>query len=82
MLSATFVQKQTAHLHLSDFSFMSEHTDLRHIMGVGIAITRGAANSLSFCYSLLLLTVCKNLITKLKELSVHQYIPLDNSLQV
>ena len=63
------------------FSFMSEHTDLRKIMGVGIAVTRGAANSLSFCYCLLLLTVCKNLLTKLKEHSFHQYIPLDSSLQ-
>ena len=39
---------------------------------MGIAVTRGAANSLSFCYCLLLLTVCKNLITKLKEHSFHQ----------
>lgn len=48
------------------YSFMTEHLDLRHIMGVGIAITRGAAASLSFCYSLLLLTMSRNLITKLK----------------
>ena len=60
---------------------MAEHTDLRKIMGVGIAITRGAANSLTFCYCLLLLTVSRNLITKLKELSFHQYIPLDSHLQ-
>lgn len=48
------------------YSFMSEHLDLRHIMGVGIAITRGSAASLSFCYSLLLLTMSRNLLTKLK----------------
>ena len=65
----------------SDFSFMAEHTDLRQIMGVGVAISRGSAASLSFCYCLLLLTVSKNLITKMKELSLHQYIPLDSSLQ-
>merc|ERR1719410_1479586 len=53
------------------FSFMAEHTDLRKIMGLGIAISRGAANSLSFCYSLLLLSVSKNLITKLKAMSLH-----------
>merc|ERR1719430_2467420 len=63
------------------YSFMAEHRDLRKIMGVGIAITRGAANSLTFCYCLLLLTVSKNLITKLKELSLNQYIPLDSHLQ-
>jgi dual oxidase len=60
---------------------MSEHLDLRHIMGAGIAITRGSAASLSFCYSMLLLTMCRNLITKMKEHSLHQYIPLDSHLQ-
>ncbi|CAH0546400.1 unnamed protein product [Brassicogethes aeneus] len=63
------------------YSFMAEHTDLRHIMGVGIAITRGSAASLSFCYSILLLTMSRNLITKLKEFSIHQYIPLDTHIQ-
>lgn len=60
---------------------MAEHTDLRHIMGVGIAITRGSAASLSFCYSILLLTMSRNLITKLKEFSIQQYIPLDANIQ-
>ncbi|XP_043467959.1 dual oxidase isoform X1 [Leptopilina heterotoma] len=63
------------------YSFMTEHMDLRHIMGVGIAITRGSAAALSFCYSLLLLTVSRNLITKLKEFSIQQYIPLDSHIQ-
>ena len=69
-------------MYYSDYSFMSEHTDLRHIMGVGIAITRGAAASLSFCYCLLLFTMSRNLITRLKEWSIQQYIPLDSHLQV
>lgn len=60
---------------------MTEHTDLRHIMGVGIAITRGSAASLSFCYSILLLTMSRNLLTKLKEFSIQQYIPLDAHIQ-
>lgn len=60
---------------------MAEHTDLRHIMGVGIAITRGSAASLSFCYSILLLTMSRNLITKLKEFPIQQYIPLDANIQ-
>ncbi|XP_071446049.1 dual oxidase [Hetaerina americana] len=63
------------------YSFMSEHTDLRHVMGVGIAITRGAAASLSFCYCLLLLTMSRNLLTKLKEFSLQQYVPLDSHIQ-
>ncbi|XP_045463309.1 dual oxidase [Harmonia axyridis] len=63
------------------YSFMAEHTDLRHIMGVGIAVTRGSAASLSFCYSILLLTMSRNLLTKLKEFSLQQYIPLDAHIQ-
>ncbi|KAK5639843.1 hypothetical protein RI129_010654 [Pyrocoelia pectoralis] len=63
------------------YSFMAEHTDLRHIMGVGIAITRGSAASLSFCYCILLLTMSRNFLTKLKEFSVQQYIPLDSHIQ-
>ena len=51
--------------------------DLRHIMGVGISITRGCAAALSFDYSVLLLSMSRNLLTKLKETSLHQYIPTD-----
>lgn len=61
-----------------NYSYFSEHTDLRHVMGYGIAVTRGSAASLSFCYALLLLTMCRNLITKIRECSLHQYIPLDS----
>lgn len=50
-------------------------------MGVGIAITRGSAASLSFCYCLLLVTMARNLLTKLKEFSIQQYIPLDSHVQ-
>ncbi len=66
---------------IPDYSFMSEHSDLRHIMGVGIAVTRGCAASLSFDYAVLLLTMSRNLLTKLKESSLNQYVPLDSHLQ-
>ena len=62
------------------YAFMAEHRDLRHIMGIGIAVTRGSASALSFCYSLLLLTVSRNLITKMKEWAFNQYIPLDSNI--
>ncbi|KAJ8969155.1 hypothetical protein NQ314_001896 [Rhamnusium bicolor] len=75
------VEKNALRLKWDNYSFMAEHTDLRHIMGVGIAITRGSAASLSFCYCILLLTMSRNLITKLKEFSVQQYIPLDTHIQ-
>nr|XP_015923608.1 dual oxidase isoform X2 [Parasteatoda tepidariorum] len=63
------------------YMYLAEHTDLRHVMGVGIAITRGSAAALSFCYSVLLLTMCRNLLTRLRELPLHQYIPLDSHVQ-
>ena len=63
------------------YTYLSEHMDLRHVMGYGIAVTRGSAASLSFCYSLLLLTMCRNLITKIREIPLHQYIPLDSHVQ-
>lgn len=66
---------------LINYSYLSEHMDLRHVMGLGIAVTRGSAASLSFCYSLLLLTMCRNLITKIREMPLHQYIPLDSHVQ-
>lgn len=62
------------------YAFMAEHRDLRHVMGIGIAVTRGSAASISFCYSLLLLTVSRNLITKMKEWAFNQYIPLDSNI--
>ncbi|RWS08349.1 dual oxidase-like protein, partial [Dinothrombium tinctorium] len=66
---------------LVNYAYLSEHMDLRHVMGMGIAITRGSAASLSFCFSLLLLTMCRNLITKVREMPLHQYIPLDSHVQ-
>ena len=63
------------------FAFLSEHTDLRHIMGIGIAVTRGSAAALSFCYPMLLLTMSRNMLTKLKETSIYQYIPIDSHVQ-
>ncbi|RWS27681.1 dual oxidase-like protein [Leptotrombidium deliense] len=64
-----------------NYSYLSEHTDLRHVMGFGISVTRGSAASLSFCFSLLLLTMCRNLLTKIRETSFRQYIPLDSHVQ-
>ena len=63
------------------YAFMSEHTDLRHIMGIGIAVTRGSAAALSFCYPILLLSMSRNMLTKLKDTSIYQYIPIDSHVQ-
>jgi len=64
-----------------NYSFLSEHMDLRHVMGVGIAITRGSAASLSFCYAMLLLSMCRNLMTWIRTMGVREYIPLDSHVK-
>lgn len=60
------------------YSFLNEHQDLRHVMGPFIALTRGSAASLSFCYALILLTMSRNLLTRLRDTCLHQYIPIDS----
>lgn len=59
------------------YRYETEHRDLRRVMGMGIAITRGAAASLSFCMGLILTTVCRNVITLLRETPLREYLPLD-----
>lgn len=61
--------------------FLSEHMDLRHVMGIGIAITRGSAASLSFCYAMLLLSMCRNIMTWIRTMGVREYIPLDSHVK-
>ncbi|KAK5967049.1 Ferric reductase transmembrane component domain containing protein, partial [Trichostrongylus colubriformis] len=62
------------------YRYETEHRDLRRVMGAGIAITRGAAGALSFCMAVVLLTVCRNVITLLRETPLGEFIPFDSSI--
>ncbi|CAI4224724.1 unnamed protein product [Auanema sp. JU1783] len=62
------------------YRYETEHRDLRRVMGVGIAITRGAAGALSFCMALILLTVCRNVITVVREWPIGEFIPFDSAI--
>ncbi|XP_030043766.1 dual oxidase 1 isoform X2 [Microcaecilia unicolor] len=44
---------------------------------VGIIISRGSAATISLMYSYILLTMCRNLITFLRETFLNRYIPFD-----
>lgn len=44
---------------------------------MGIIISRGSAACISFMYSYILLTMCRNLITVLRETFLNHYIPFD-----
>lgn len=55
-----------------------EHSGLRKVMSYGISITRGAAAVMSFTFSFLLLTMCRNSITYLRSTVVNLFIPFDS----
>uniref|UniRef100_A0A8C5P907 NAD(P)H oxidase (H2O2-forming) n=1 Tax=Leptobrachium leishanense TaxID=445787 RepID=A0A8C5P907_9ANUR len=59
------------------YFFEAQHTGLTEVSLPGIAISRGAAASISFMFSYILLTMCRNLITFLRETFLNQYIPFD-----
>ncbi|KAI6241662.1 NAD(P)H oxidase (H(2)O(2)-forming) [Aphelenchoides fujianensis] len=62
------------------YRYETEHRDLRRVMGIGIAITRGAAAALSFCMGLILLTVCRNVLTLIRETPIGEFLPLDAAI--
>lgn len=64
----------------TDYSVEREHAALRRIAGYGVTITRGAASGQMFAYSTLLLTMCRNLITALRETFFNRFIPFDSAI--
>lgn len=57
-----------------------EHSGLRRITGYGVTTTRGAASAMMFTYSSLLVTMCRNTITILRDTFLHIYIPFDSAV--
>ncbi|XP_054706944.1 dual oxidase 2-like [Uloborus diversus] len=62
------------------YSVEAEHNGLRRIAGGGVTITRGAASSMMFAFATILLTMCRNTITFLRETFFHKYIPFDAAI--
>ncbi|XP_069693033.1 dual oxidase-like [Periplaneta americana] len=62
------------------YSVEREHSGLRRIAGYGVTITRGAASAMMFTYSTLLITMCRNTITMLRDTFLHIYIPFDSAV--
>lgn len=60
------------------YSVEQEHTGFRKLMSYGISITRGAAAAMSFTFSFLLLTMCRNTITFLRSTPLNLFIPFDS----
>ncbi|XP_030832129.1 dual oxidase 1 isoform X2 [Strongylocentrotus purpuratus] len=64
------------------YSVEREFAGLRRIAGFGVSVTRGAASAMMFTYSSLLVTMCRNTITKLRETFLHRYVPFDSALNM
>ncbi|KAK3099000.1 hypothetical protein FSP39_025146 [Pinctada imbricata] len=56
-----------------------EHGGLRRVTGYGVSITRGAASVMMFTYTSLMVTMCRNIITHLRESFCHRFIPFDSA---
>lgn len=64
------------------YSYEREHSGLRRIAGYGVTITRGAASAQMFTYSSLLITMCRNIITTLRDTVANKYFPFDSSVEI
>ncbi|XP_022378029.1 dual oxidase 2 [Enhydra lutris kenyoni] len=59
------------------YAFASPPSGIAETTFVGIILSRGTAASISFMFSYILLTMCRNLITFLRETFLHRYVPFD-----
>ncbi|XP_029431074.1 dual oxidase 2-like isoform X2 [Rhinatrema bivittatum] len=59
------------------YAYASPKSGIAETTFVGIIISRGAAATISLMYSYILLTMCRNLITFLRETFMNRYIPFD-----
>ncbi|XP_048338002.1 dual oxidase 2-like [Sphaerodactylus townsendi] len=62
------------------YGFASPPSGIADTTFVGIIISRGGGASISFLYSFILLTMCRNLITFLRETFFNRYIPFDSAV--
>ncbi|KAK4871803.1 hypothetical protein RN001_015927 [Aquatica leii] len=64
------------------YSIETEHSGLRKIAGYGVTITRGAASAMMFTYSSLLVTMCRNTFTFLRDTAIGLYFPFDSFIEL
>ena len=58
-----------------------EHAGLRRLSGAWTtAMIRGSASVIMFTYVGLLVTMCRNLITRMRETFLHRFIPFDSAV--
>nr|XP_040824379.1 dual oxidase 2 [Ochotona curzoniae] len=59
------------------YAFASPPTDIEETTYPGIILSRGTAASISFMFSYMLLTMCRNILTFLRETFLNRYVPFD-----
>ncbi|XP_038606610.1 dual oxidase 1-like [Tachyglossus aculeatus] len=59
------------------YAYAAHHSGITDTTRVGIILSRGTAASVSFMFSYILLTMCRNLITFLRETFLNRYVPFD-----
>lgn len=64
----------------SDYTFEQNHNGIWNICGFSLPVSRASAYTLMFCFALLLLTMCRNLITFFRETFVHRFVPFDSAV--
>ncbi|CAK8698108.1 unnamed protein product [Clavelina lepadiformis] len=62
------------------YAFGAEHIGIRRVTEWGIIISRSTAAAISFHYSFILLTMCRNLITFCRETFLNNFIPFDSAV--
>lgn len=55
---------------------------MKQVMGYGVAAARGSASAIMFAYSSMLLTMCQNIITILRDSILQFYIPFDSAIEM
>ncbi|XP_043846227.1 dual oxidase 2 [Dromiciops gliroides] len=59
------------------YAFTSPNSGISQTTLVALILSRGTAASISFIFSYILLTMCRNLITFLRETFLNRYVPFD-----
>lgn len=58
----------------------NEHNGARKALSLGVAFARGAAEVVSFTFSILLVTMCYNMVRFVRETVLNLYIPFDKNI--
>ena len=58
----------------------NEDNGVRQTLSLGVAFARGAAEVISFTFSILLITMCYNMVRYMRETFLNLYIPFDKNI--